>query len=331
MKALFIGGTGNISTAVSKLAVSSGIDLYLLNRGKTRQIIFGAKTITCDVTNIMKLKKELNNQEWDVVVNWIAFTTADIKRDIELFYGKTKQYIFISSASAYQKPLTYPIVTESTPLANPFWEYSRNKIACEDMLMDQYRERGFPVTIVRPSHTYDTVFPVSVGKWNDYTMPDRMEKGRKIIIHGDGTSLWTLTHSEDFARGFLGLMGHQQATGHAFHITSDEILNWNQIYETIASALGVTINTLHISSDFICKYDDSHTGTLLGDKSYSVIFDNSKIKTFVPGFTAKITFKEGIKRTIDWYNENPEYKTVDDNVNKTLDMIISAYEKLSSP
>ena len=331
MKALFIGGTGNISTAVSKLAVSSGIDLYLLNRGKTRQIIFGAKTITCDVNNISKLKKELNNQEWDVVVNWIAFTTADIKRDIELFHGKTKQYIFISSASAYQKPLIYPIVTESTPLANPFWEYSRNKIACEDLLMDHYRESGFPVTIVRPSHTYDTVFPVSVGKWNDYTMPDRMEKGRKIIVHGDGTSLWTLTHSDDFARGFLGLMGHQQATGHAFHITSDEILNWNQIYETIASALGVTINIIHISSDFICKFDDSHTGTLLGDKSYSVIFDNSKIKTFVPGFTAKITFKEGIKRTIEWYNENPEYKTVDDSVNKKLDGIISAYEKLSSP
>ena len=331
MKALFIGGTGNISTAVSKLAVSSGIDLYLLNRGKTRQIIFGAKTITCDVNNISKLKKELNNQEWDVVVNWIAFTTADIKRDIELFHGKTKQYIFISSASAYQKPLIYPIVTESTPLANPFWEYSRNKIACEDLLMDHYRESGFPVTIVRPSHTYDTVFPVSVGKWNDYTMPDRMEKSRKIIVHGDGTSLWTLTHSDDFARGFLGLMGHQQATGHAFHITSDEILNWNQIYETIASALGVTINIIHISSDFICKFDDSHTGTLLGDKSYSVIFDNSKIKTFVPGFTAKITFKEGIKRTIEWYNENPEYKTVDDSVNKKLDRIISAYEKLSSP
>jgi nucleoside-diphosphate-sugar epimerase len=331
MKALFIGGTGNISAAVSKLAVSSGIDLYLLNRGKTRQIIFGAKTITCDVNNISKLKKELNNQEWDVVVNWIAFTTADIKRDIELFHGKTKQYIFISSASAYQKPLIYPIVTESTPLANPFWEYSRNKIACEDLLMDQYRESGFPVTIVRPSHTYDTVFPVSVGKWNDYTMPDRMEKSRKIIVHGDGTSLWTLTHSDDFARGFLGLMGHQQATGHAFHITSDEILNWNQIYETIASALGVTINIIHISSDFICKFDDSHTGTLLGDKSYSVIFDNSKIKTFVPGFTAKITFKEGIKRTIEWYNENPEYKTVDDSVNKKLDGIISAYEKLSSP
>jgi nucleoside-diphosphate-sugar epimerase len=331
MKALFIGGTGNISTAVSKLAVSSGIDLYLLNRGKTRQIIFGAKTITCDVTNIRKLKKELNNQKWDVVVNWIAFTTADIKRDIDLFYGKTKQYIFISSASAYQKPLTYPVVTESTPLANPFWEYSRNKIACEDLLMEHYRERGFPVTIVRPSHTYDTVFPVSVGKWNDYTMPDRMEKGRKIIVHGDGTSLWTLTHSEDFARGFLGLMGHQQATGHAFHITSDEILNWNQIYETIASALGVKINIIHISSDFICRLDDSYTGTLLGDKSYSVIFDNSKIKTFVPGFKAKITFKEGIKKTIDWYNDNPEYKTVDDNVNKTLDRIISAYEKLSAP
>jgi nucleoside-diphosphate-sugar epimerase len=327
MKVLFIGGTGNISTAVSKLAVSSGIDLYLLNRGKTRQIIFGAKTITCDITDIKELKKTLNNRHWDVVVNWIAFTVDDIKRDIDLFYGRTKQYIFISSASAYQKPLSYPIVTESTPLANPFWEYSRNKIACEDVLNKEYRERNFPVTIVRPSHTYDTVVPVSVGKWNDYTMMDRMERGKKIIVHGDGTSLWTLTHSEDFAKGFLGLIGHQQAIGHAFHITSNEILNWNQIYETMASTLGVKIDIIHISSDFICRYDESYTGTLLGDKAYSVIFDNSKIKKFVPGFTATITFKEGFKRTIAWFNDNPEYKTVDDGVNKMLDSIISAYER----
>ena len=327
MKVLFIGGTGNISTAVSKLAIARGIDLYLLNRGRTGQIIPGAKTITCDVTKIKELKKTLNNQQWDVVVNWIAYTTDDIKRDIELFYGKTKQYIFISSASAYQKPLAYPVITESTPLANPFWEYSRNKIECEDLLNGTYRERNFPVTIVRPSHTYDTVIPVSVGKWNDYTMMDRMEKGKKIIVHGDGTSLWTLTHSEDFARGFLGLVGHQQAIGHAFHITSDEILNWNQIYETMAAALGVNINIIHISSDFICKHDESQTGNLLGDKAYSVIFDNSKIKTFVPGFTATITFKEGFKRTLAWFNDNPEYKTVDHNVNKLLDRIIMAYER----
>ncbi len=327
MKVLFIGGTGNISTAVSKLAVSSGIDLYLLNRGKTRQIIFGAKTITCDITKIKELKKALNDQQWDVVVNWIAYTVEDINRDIELFYGKTGQYIFISSASAYQKPLTYPVITESTPLANPFWEYSRNKIACEEKLNWVYREKNFPITIVRPSHTYDTVIPVSVGSWDDYTIMDRMEKGKKIIVHGDGTSLWTLTHSEDFARAFTGLLGHRQATGHAFHITSDEILNWNQIYEIMASSIGVKANIIHIASDFICKFDSSQIGNLLGDKAYSVIFDNSKIKTFVPGFTATIPFKEGFKKTLAWFNDNPEYKTINNKVNRMIDRIIDAYEK----
>ncbi len=327
MKVLFIGGTGNISTAVSKLAVSSGIDLYLLNRGKTRQIIFGAKTITCDITKIKELKKALNDQQWDVVVNWIAYTVEDINRDIELFYGKTEQYIFISSASAYQKPLTYPVITESTPLANPFWEYSLNKIACEEKLNRVYREKNFPITIVRPSHTYDTVIPVSVGSWDDYTIMDRMEKGKKIIVHGDGTSLWTLTHSEDFARAFTGLLGHRQAIGHAFHITSDEILSWNQIYEIMASSIGVKANIIHIASDFICKFDSSQVGNLLGDKAYSVIFDNSKIKTFVPGFTATIPFKEGFKKTLAWFNDNPEYKTINNKVNRMIDRIIDAYEK----
>lgn len=327
MKVLFIGGTGNISTAVSKLAVSLGMDLYLLNRGKTRQIIFGAKTITCDINKIKELKKTLNDQHWDVVVNWIAYTVEDINRDIEIFHGKTGQYIFISSASAYQKPLTYPIITESTPLANPFWEYSRNKIACEEKLNRAYREKNFPITIVRPSHTYDTVIPVSIGSWDDYTIMDRMEKGKKIIVHGDGTSLWTLTHSEDFAKAFVGLLGHKQAIGHAFHITSDEILNWNQIYEIMASSIGVDANIIHIPSDFICKYDTSQVGNLLGDKAYSVIFDNSKIKTFVPGFTATIPFKEGFKRTLAWFNDNPEYKTINDKVNSMIDRIINAYEK----
>jgi nucleoside-diphosphate-sugar epimerase len=327
MKVLFIGGTGNISTAVSKLAVSSGTDLYLLNRGKTRQIIFGAKTITCDINKIEELKKALNDQQWDVVVNWIAYTVDDINRDIELFYGKTGQYIFISSASAYQKPLTYPIITESTPLANPFWEYSRNKIECEEKLNQVYREKNFPITIVRPSHTYDTVIPVSVGSWDDYTIMDRMEKGKKIIVHGDGTSLWTLTHSEDFARAFIGLLGHRQAIGHSFHITSDEILNWNQIYEIMASSIGVKANIIHIASDFICKLDSSQVGNLLGDKAYSVIFDNTKIKTFVPGFTATISFKEGFKKTLAWFNDNPEYKTINNRVNRMIDRIIDAYEK----
>ncbi len=326
MKVLFIGGTGNISTSVSKLAISMGMDLYLLNRGTTRKKIAGAKTITCDVAKAGDLKHSLKDHMWDVVVNWIAYTEDDVNRDIELFNGKTKQYIFISSASAYQKPVSHPVITESTPVANPHWEYSRNKIACEDRLINAYRSQNFPVTIVRPSHTYDTVIPVAVGGWDEYTIIDRMKKGKKIIVHGDGTSLWVLTHAEDFARAFVGLMGHQQATGHTFHITSDEILTWNQIYEAVADAAGAKANIVHIPSEFICRYDESQTGNLIGDKAHSVIFDNSKIKKFVPGYTATITFKEGIKRTLAWFDANPDKKVIKEETNKLMDRIIQAYE-----
>ena len=281
MKVLFIGGTGNISTSVSKLAVLKGIDLYLLNRGKSSVDIPGTKSIICDITKPDELKKSLADMQWDVVVNWIAFTENDIIRDIELFSGKTKQYIFISSASVYQKPVSHPVITESTPTANPYWEYSRNKIACEEKLIHAYREQNFPITIVRPSHTYGTIIPDAIGQ-GDYTIVDRMKKGKKIIIHGDGTSLWTLTHAEDFAVAFVGLLGHQQAIGHTFHITSDESLTWNQIYEAIADAINVKANIVHIPSDFICRFDDFQIGNLLGDKTHTVIFDNTKIKTFVP-------------------------------------------------
>ncbi len=326
MKVLFIGGTGNISTSVSKLAISKGMDLYLLNRGTTGRTISGAKTITCDINKTNEIKSLLKDHLWDVVVNWIAFTEDEVNRDIELFSGTTRQYIFISSASAYQKPVSHPVITESTPVANPHWEYSRNKIACEDRLISTYRDHNFPATIVRPSHTYDTVIPVAVGGWTEYTIIDRMKKGKKIIVHGDGTSLWVLTHAEDFAKGFIGLMGHQQATGHTFHITSDEILTWNQIYEAVAEAAGVKANMVHIPSDFICRYDESQTGNLIGDKAHSVIFDNSKIKKFVPGYTATITFREGIKRTLAWFEASPERMVVNKETDKMMDQIIEAYE-----
>ncbi len=323
MKILFIGGTGNISTSVSKLAVAKGIDLYLLNRGN-RESIPGTKSITGDIAD-PGTQHILKKDNWDVVVNWIAFTENDVARDIEWFRGKTKQYIFISSASAYQKPVSHPVITESTPVANPFWEYSRNKIACEDKLIHAYRREGFPVTIVRPSHTYDTVIPVAIGGWEEYNIIDRLKKGKKIIVHGDGTSLWVLTHADDFAKGFLGLMGHQQATGHTFHITSDEILTWNQIYEAVANAAGVKAEIIHIPSDFICSVHEPYTGNLLGDKSYSVIFDNTKIKTFVPGYCATIPFSEGIKRTLKWFDEHPEKKVIKRETEKILDGIIGKY------
>jgi nucleoside-diphosphate-sugar epimerase len=325
MKILFIGGTGNISTPVSRLAVSKGMELFLLNRGISGIEIPGASTIVGDINNPKSFINSIDSQDWDVVVNWIAFTEEDINRDIKIFKGKTKQYIFISSASVYQKPLTYPVVTESTPLANPYWQYSRDKIACEERLNKAYREEGFPITIVRPSHTYDTVIPVLIGGWKEYTVVDRMKKGKKIIVHGDGTSLWTITHAEDFAKGFIGLLGNEQASGHAFHITSDEILTWNQIHEDVAAAAGVKADIIHIASDFIGKFDEHLACSLPGDKAVSVIFDNTKIKTFVPGFNATIPFNKGIKRTLDWFEANPDKKIVNEETNKKIDEIINAY------
>ncbi len=330
MKVLFIGGTGNISAVVSRLCLERGIDLYLLNRGINKVKIEGAKTITGDIYQPQKLSRVLQNQKWDVVVNWIAFNAKDIEKDISLFRGKTNQYIFISSASAYQKPLQYPIVTESTPLINPFWDYSRDKISCEEKLNAAYREDGFPMTIVRPSLTYDTVIPVAIGGWKEYTIIDRMKKGKKIIVHGDGTSLWTVTHAKDFAKGFVGLLGHQQAIGQAFHITSDEILTWNQIYQAVAEAAGAEANIVHISSDFICKIEPSLTGSLVGDKSESVIFDNSKIKKFVPGFVATIPLKTGIKQTLKWFEADFSRMIISDETNNMMDRIIKAYETKNS-
>jgi nucleoside-diphosphate-sugar epimerase len=328
MKVLYIGGTGNISTASSHLAIEMGIDLYLLNRGKRKVEIQGVKSLVADYSDIGSMKKAIDGHEWDVVVNWIAFTEEEVKRDFEMFRGKTKQYIFISTASAYQKPGGHPVITESTPLYNPYWQYSRDKIACEDFLMRKFREEGFPITIVRPSHTYDKVIPVPLCGWTDFTIIDRIRKGKEVIIHGDGTSLWTVTHSEDFAKGFNGLLGHRQAIGHSFHITSDEIMNWNQIFELVAEAAGAQLKAVHIASDFIARYDEHSYGGLLGDKAQSVIFDNSKIKRFVPGFNATIKFSEGIKRTIKWFEEKPERMQMDPAKGQLEDRIIDAYKSL---
>ena len=326
MKVLFIGGTGNISKSASKLCVEEGIDLHLLNRGKTGVKIPGTKSIHVDISNMKKVTSLLKDHNWDVVVNWINFVDTDIKRDIELFRNKTKQYIFISSASVYQKPPLHPVVTESTPLYNPYWQYSRDKIACEQLLNRAYQEYDFPITIVRPSHTYDIIIPVAVGGWNRYAVIDRMKKGEKIIVHGDGTSLWVLTHSRDFAKAFVGLLGNQKAIGNAFHITSDEVLTWNQIYATIAGAVGVEPNIVHIPSEFLERIEESLVGNLLGDKAHSVIFDNSKIKTLVPGFTATIPFNQGIKKTLAWFDEDPKRKVVSDETHKRFEKIIKAYE-----
>ena len=327
MKVLFIGGTGNISTAVSRLAIENQIDLYLLNRGNRHNFKIKAKHLQADITQLNQVNAVLNSHSWDAVVNWIGFTEDDVKKDFQLFARKTKQYIFISSASVYQKPLLHPIVTESTPLTNPYWQYSRNKIICENYLIKQYRENGFPVIIVRPSLTYETVIPVAIGGWTNYNIVDRIKKEKKIIVHGDGSSLWTITHARDFARGFLGLLGNQQAIGHAFHITSDEILTWDQIYDILADAVGKQANKIHIPSDFICRVDPALTGSLQGDKSVSAIFDNSKIKRFVPSFQAIIPFCQGIKKTILWFEERSERMHICQKTELMINNIITAYEK----
>ncbi len=334
MKILFIGGTGNISGACTREALRQGMEVYHLNRGNSgKKAPEGVITITADINESGEVAKKLKGLKFDAVANFVAFKAEDIERDYRLFKDITSQYIFISSASAYQKPLSHPIVTESTPLKNPFWDYSRDKIACEDKLNTLYRENDFPITIVRPSLTYDTVIPVALGSWDDYTIVKRMLAGKPVVVQGDGTSLWTITHSEDFAIGFVGLLGHQQAIGHAFHITSDEILTWDQIYEAVGAAVGVKPNIVHVSSDFIAGVvkeigQDWLVGNFLGDKSISAVFDNSKIKTFVPEFKATIPFKKGIKRTIEWFQADESRMKINEFWNETIDAILERYNKV---
>ncbi len=327
MNVLFIGGTGNISTSVSRLCLSRGISLSILNRGTTQHTLTGAEFLQADVHDLKSAASVIGNRRWDVVVDWVAFEVADIERDIALFTDRIGQFVFISSASVYQKPPSHPFITESTPLSNPYWEYSRKKIACEERLLKAYRDSAFPVTIVRPSHTYDTVIPVAIGGWTEFTIVDRIRKKKKIIVHGDGTSLWTLTHAEDFAQGFVGLLGHQQALGHAFHITSDEILTWNQIYTSVAEAAGETPRIVHIASDYLAQRDPSLTGSLLGDKALCGIFDNTKIKTFVPGYTAVIPFSDGIRRTLAWFEADKARCRISEETNRWMDETIGIYER----
>lgn len=327
MKVLFIGGTGNISIEVSKLAVKREFDLYLLNRGRQPVQIEGAKSIVGDINQVEDVKAALADHHFDVVVNWIAYHEHEVERDLDLFRGRCGQYIFISTASAYQKPPTHPIVTESTPLKNPYWQYSRNKIACEERLVKAYREEDFPITIVRPSHTYDKRIPIAVGNWASYVVPQRMLEGKPVIVHGDGTSLWTLTHSEDFAKGFVGLMGLPASIGHDFTITSDYYLTWNQIHEQIGDALGVKPNLIHIPSDFIATIDPGTGAGLIGDKMHCGIFDNSKIKRFVPDFVATIPFHEGIRRTLAWFQADPARMQVSPDDHAQIEKIIDAYER----
>ncbi|MCB0194790.1 MAG: SDR family oxidoreductase [Anaerolineae bacterium] len=325
MNVLFIGGTGKISSACSQLAVERGIELYLLNRGQTseRPAPKEVHILEGDIRDKASAERALGDLTFDAVVDWIAFTPEHIDMDLELFRGRTNQYIFISSASAYQKPPTNLPITESTPLYNPFWDYSQAKIACEERLVQAYREEKFPITIVRPSHTYDKTMLPFTGR---YTIVNRMRQGKKVIVHGDGTSLWVLTHHRDFAKGFVGLLGNNHAIGEAFHITSDELLSWNQIFEIVAKAAGTEAQLIHIPSDFIAKFDAEWGVNLLGDKSHSVVFDNTKIKRIVPDFNAVIPYVQGAREVMAWHDADPQRQVVDAAFDTLQDRIIAAYE-----
>lgn len=332
MNLLFIGGTGLISSACSELAVQSGFNLTLLNRSRSSkyQAPEAARVVVGDVHGSPAVLADLlRGQRFDVVVDWIAYTQEDVERDLALFGGQVGQFVFISSASAYQKPPAHYLITEQTPLENPFWEYSRNKIACEQRLMEAYRTQGFPVTIIRPSLTYGpSQIPLSGASWqHPYTVIDRMRRGQKIIVPGDGTSLWTLTWNGDFARGMLGLLGRADALGEAFHITSDEVLTWNQIYLEAARAVGVEPRIVHIPSDLVAAYNPGAVGDLIGDKANSAVFDNTKIKTFVPGFCCEVTWAEGVRRALAWFDADPVRRTIDADMNATWDRVIAAYER----
>ena len=332
MRALFIGGTGIISTACTALAAERGIDLTILTRGRhAANLPPGVKTLTLDIDD-PSAASALASASFDSVVQWTAYVPTHIERDLRLFRGRTGQYIFISSASAYQKPPTHYLITESTPLANPYWQYSRDKIACEERLTQACREEGFPITIVRPSLTYgDTQVTLPVNSWaRSYTVVDRMRRGKKVIVPGDGSSLWVITHNSDFAKGLVGLLGHKQAIGHAFHITSDEVMTWDQYYRIVAEAAGVEPKLVHIASDFIAECVPEEVGSLTGDKAVSVVFDNGKIKRFVPGYCATTPFAEGIRRTLAWFDAAPERRQVDEDANAKWDRLIDAYQRAAS-
>lgn len=326
MKVLFIGGTGVISSACAQLAVQQGIELTLLNRGQTatRPAPAGAALLHGDIRDPASVEAVLRGHSFDVVVDWIAFTPDQVQTDIDLFRGRTSQYVFISSASAYQTPPASLPVTESTLLDNPFWDYSRQKIACEELLVRAYRDARFPMTIVRPSHTYDaTKVPLLGG----YTSVQRMKEGRPVLVHGDGASLWTLTHTRDFAQGFTPLLGNARAVGEAVHITSDEWLSWNHIYGIMAAALGVEAQLVHVPSALINAYDPHHGESLLGDKSHSMIFDNSKIKRLAPGFACTTPFAWGAREIVAWHEADPARQVIDPYVETLIERVLAAYER----
>lgn len=333
MKILLIGGTGTISSAITRQLAEGGHELWLLNRGNRKnEVPANVRQVICDINDEAEVMRQTGAEVFDAVCEFIGFLPSQVERDIRLFTGRTRQYVYISSASAYNKPAASHVITEGTTLANPYWEYSRNKIACEELLMRTYREAGFPVTIVRPSHTYcERGVPVSVhGPKGSWQVLKRMMEGKPVLVQGDGSSLWTLTWNEDFARGFIGLLGNPKAIGEAFQIMSDEQLTWNQVYQSVANALGVTFKPYYVSSEFLAAvspkaYD--FTGNLLGDKSVTVVFDCTKLKRAVPGFCATTRFDEGVRRCVAYLQSHPELQQEDPEFDAWCDRVIEVLEQ----
>jgi nucleoside-diphosphate-sugar epimerase len=324
LRVLFVGGSGIISSACARVAADSGIELTVLNRGQTtsRPLPAGVTELHADVRDAAAVRKALGDSEFDSVVDWVAFTTEHVRADVELFRERARQYVFISSASAYQTPPSRLPITESTPLRNPYWQYSRDKIACEDLLVAEYRDSGFPVTIVRPSHTYDETKTVLERGW---TLLSRMLAGKPVIVHGDGTSLWTVTHNTDFARGFVPLLGHPRTYGEAFHITSDDFLTWDQIAHALGAALNVTPRIVHVPSEVIAAADPEWGVGLVGDKAHSMIFDNSKLRSIVPGWHAQVPFERGAREIADWHLADPARQVVNPDLDTLMDKLAADF------
>jgi nucleoside-diphosphate-sugar epimerase len=333
MKILIIGGTGTISSAITRQLAAAGYDLWLLNRGTRKsEVPSSVRQIICDIDDEKTVFDNIQDEMFDAVCEFIGFVPAQVERDIRLFKGRTRQYVYISSASAYNKPAANHVITEGTTLANPYWQYSRNKIACEELLMKEYRENGFPVTIVRPSHTYcERGVPTSVhGPKGSWQVLKRIIDGKPVIIQGDGTSLWTLTWNEDFARGFIGLLGNPKAIGEAFQIMSDEQLTWTQVYQSVARALHTTLKPYYVSSEFLAAVAPKEwefEGNLMGDKSLTVIFDCSKLKRAVPGWQATTRFDEGVRRSVAYLLSHPELQIEEPDFDAWCDRVIEVQEE----
>ncbi len=327
MRVLFIGGTGNISIAATRLCAEQGIELALLNRGQSDvSVPEGVRQIRADIRDRASAAEALSGEEFDVVVDWIAFVPEHVETDIALFADKISHYVFISSATVYEKPSPFFPIVEEAPLGNVHWQYARDKIACEEHLRREHEQNGFPATIVRPTYTYGETWIPTAIEGQDYTIVERMRRGKKVIVPGDGESLWTMTHNSDFVRALVGLLGNPKAAGESFHITSDEVLTWNQITETIAAAAGLEAEIVHIPSDFVAAIDPELGAGLLGDKSRSEVFDNAKIKRFVPGWEAEVPFAEGVARSIEWFEGDPARKAIDEEQSAKLDRVVAAYE-----